>query len=123
MAKGKPIGEFSFKLSTITCIPGPAGSVLNQVVWEGTASGYGTVFTTLTFVGGPKSGTYSECGTAFLENGDGFNGIGQGTYESNGKNRWHTAGFMQISDGRRHASEGEIDLPSRSFKGTLFETN
>ena len=123
MAKGKAVGEFSFKMGTLTSIPGPAGSVLNQVTWEGTATGYGTVFTTLTFVGGPKSGTFSECGTAFLENGDGLNGIGQGTYESTGKNRWRTAGFMQISDGRRHASEGEIDLASRSFKGTLFESN
>ncbi len=123
MAKGKAVGEFSFKLAGITSIPGPAGSVLNQVNWEGTATQYGAVFTTYTFVGGPKNGTFSECGTAFLDNGDGLNGIGQGTYESNGKNRWHTAGFIQISDGRRLALEGEIDLASRSYKGTLFENN
>ena len=122
MASRKPVGEFSFKFITITCIPGPAGSVLNQTTWEGTASGFGAVFTTVTYVGG-KSGSYSECGTAFLDNGDGLSGIGQGTYESNGKNKWHTAGFMQISDGRRIASEGEIDLASRSWKGKLFEMN
>ena len=121
MASGKKIGEFSFKFTTITCSPGPAGSVLNQVTWEGTATGFGAVFSTVTYVGGPKSGTYSECGTAFLDNGDGLSGIGQGTYESTGKNRWRTAGFIQISDGRRLAGEGEIDLASRSYKGTLFE--
>ena len=40
---------------------------------------------------------------------------------STGKHRWRTEGFMQISDGRRIASEGEMDLASRSWKGTLFE--
>ncbi|MFZ0247520.1 hypothetical protein [Candidatus Binatus sp.] len=120
MASRKPTGEFSFKFTTITCSPGPAGSVLNQVTWEGKASGFGAVFTTVTYVGG-KSGSFSECGTAFLDNGDGLSGIGQGTYESTGKNKWHTTGFIQISDGRRIASEGEIDLASRSWKGKLFE--
>jgi len=91
------------------------------VTWEGTATGFGAVFTTVTFVGGPKSGTYSECGTAFLDNGDGLSGIGQGTYESTGKNKWHLAGIIQISDGRRLAGEGAIDLASRSYKGKLFE--
>ena len=52
---------------------------------------------------------------------DALTGIGQGTTESTGKHRWRTEGFMQISDGRRVASEGEMDLASRSWKGTLFE--
>lgn len=121
MASRKQIGEFSFKFITITCSPGPGGSVLNQTTWEGTATGFGAVFTTVTYVGGPKSGTYSECGTAFLENGDGISGIGQGTYESTGANKWRTQDFMQLSDGRRIASEGQIDLAARSWKGTLFE--
>jgi len=123
MALGKSIGEFSFKFTTMTNCPGPAGSVLNQFTWEGTATGFGAVFTTTTSVGGPKSGTFSECGTAYLDNGDGFSGIGQGTYESNGKNRWRTVDFIQISDGRRIAKEGEVDLASRSWKGKLFETS
>ncbi len=121
MASGKQIGEFSFKFTTFVNIPGPAGSVLIQVTWEGTATGFGTVFDTITYVGGPKAGTFSECGVAYLDNGDGLSGIGQGTYESTGKHRWHTEGFMQISDGRRIASEGEIDLAERSWKGKLFE--
>jgi len=121
MAAGKQIGEFSFKFITFVNIPGPAGDVLRQVTWEGTASGFGTVFDTVTFGGGSKAGTFSECGTAFMDNGDFLHGIGQGTYESNGKHRWRTAGFMQISDGRRITSEGEIDLAERSWKGKLFE--
>jgi len=118
MASGKATGEFSLKVVTS---PRPAGSVLSQVNWEGTATGFGAVFATATYVGGPKNGTFSECGTAYLDNGDGLSGIGQGTYESSGKHQWRTESCMQISDGRRIASEGEMDLASRSWKGTLFE--
>jgi hypothetical protein len=121
MASGKQIGEFSFKAITIGNSPGPAGSVLIHVNWEGTASGFGAVFSTATYVGGPKNGTFSECATAYLDNGDGLQGVGQGTYESTGKHKWRTAGFIQISDGRRITVEGEIDLAARSYKGKIFE--
>jgi len=120
MATGKQVGEFSFKFTTFINTPGPAG-VLRQVTWEGAATGFGTVFATVTYTGGSKAGTFSECGTAFLDNGDFLHGIGQGTYESNGKHRWHTTGFLQLSDGRRISGEGEIDLADRSWKGKLFE--
>jgi len=121
MATGKQIGEFSFKAITATFSPGPGGSVLNQVNWEGTATGFGAVFGTATYVGGPKNGTYSWCGTAYLDNGDAISAIGQGTYDSNGKHRWRTQGFVQISDGRIVASEAEIDLATRSWAGKMFE--
>ena len=121
MASGKQLGEFSLKAITATYSPGPAGSVLSQVNWEGTATGFGAVFNTATFVGGPKNGTFSECGIAYLDNGDGLTGIGQRTFESTGKHRWRTEGFIQISDGRRVATEGEMDLASRSWKGKISE--
>ncbi|HEY6298864.1 MAG TPA: hypothetical protein VIW95_04400 [Candidatus Binatus sp.] len=121
MPAGKKIGEFSFKFTTFINTPGPAGGVFRQVTWEGPATGFGAVFTTVTFDGSSKGGTYSECGTAFMDNGDFMHGIGQGTYESTAKHRWRTLGFMQLSDGRRMSSEGEIDLAERSWKGKLFE--
>ena len=62
MASGEVVGEFSFKVVTITNSPGPAGSVLIQVNWEGTATGFGAVFNTATFVGGPKNGTSVSVG-------------------------------------------------------------
>jgi hypothetical protein len=121
MSSGKAIGEFSLKGITGTYSPGPAGSVLEQWNWEGTSTEFGAVFATATYVGGPKGGTFNWCAVTYLDNGDSLTGIGQGTYESIGKHRWRTEGFAQISDGRRVASEGEIDLASRSWKGTLFE--
>jgi hypothetical protein len=121
MASGKQLGEFSLKAITATYSPGPAGSVLSQVNWEGTATGFGAVFGTATYVGGPKGGTFSYCAEAFLDNGDGLTGICQGTFESTSKHRWRTEGFIQISDGRRVATEGEMDLASRSWKGKISE--
>src|SRR5216683_1203553 len=109
MASGKQIGEFSFKFTTFVNSPGPAGDVHRQVTWEGTATGFGTVFDTVTFSGGSKAGTFSNCGTAFMDNGDFLHGIGQGTYESNGKHKWHTAGFMMAA-----GSLGGRDRPGRA---------
>ena len=121
MATGKALGEFSMKAITATYSPGPAGGVLSQVNWEGTATGFGAVFGTATFGGGPKGGSYSLCTEAFMDNGDIMTGIGQGTFETVGKHRWRTEGFMQLSDGRRIAGDGEIDLAARSWKGKLSE--
>jgi hypothetical protein len=121
MATGKALGEFSLKAITATYSPGPAGGVLSQVNWEGTATGFGAVFGTATYAGGPKGGSYSWCAAAYLDNGDAQTGVGPGTYESVGKHRWRTEGYIQLSDGRRVAGEGEMDLASRTWKGKIFE--
>jgi hypothetical protein len=47
MASGKATGEFSLKVVTS---PRPAGSVLSQVNWEGTGTGFAAVFNTVTYV-------------------------------------------------------------------------
>jgi len=75
---GKPIGEFSMKMITITNTPGPAGSLLIQVNFEGTATGFGSIFETATFIGGGKDGTFSIVGSAYMDNGEIVNGIVKG---------------------------------------------
>jgi hypothetical protein len=47
MASGKATGEFSLKVVTS---PRSAGSVLSQVNWEGTGTGFAAVFNTVTYV-------------------------------------------------------------------------
>lgn len=106
MASGKKVGEYSLKSITSTHTPGPGGSVLVQVNWEGTATGFGALHGTSVFAGGNRSGTFSWCSTAYLENGDGLTAIGHGTYESNGKNQWSTKTLVEISDGRRLSERG-----------------
>lgn len=120
MAKGKALGEYSMKTTSLTINPGPGGSTLIQGNFEGTASGFGTVFGTATFVGG-SSGTSDWCGVAYLDNGETNSATGKGRYESIGKHRWRTEGLLQTADGQTIVSEGEIDLATRSWKGKLFE--
>ncbi len=122
MAKGKSAGEYSLKFTSLTITPGPAESVITQGNCEGTATGLGTILGTGTFVGG-KSGTWSWCSQAYLDNGDQITAGGSGTYESSGKHRWRTAGIHPQSDGRELVSEGEIDLATRSWTGKLYENS
>jgi hypothetical protein len=121
MASGKPLLEFSLKMITFTHTLGPAGSILIQVNSEGTGTGFAAVFDTSTFVGGGKDGTYTTVGAAYLDNGEISNSVGQGSYESKGKHRWSTMSTIQLSDGRRLGTVGEIDLAARTWKGTLSE--
>jgi hypothetical protein len=122
MASGKQVGEFSLKAITLTFTPGPAGSTLVQVNYEGTATGFGAVLGTATYVSaGMKSGTWSWCAVAYLDNGDSVTGNGQGTIESSGRHKWHTLGSIQISDGRIVGIDGEVDLTARLWSGKLFE--
>src|SRR5260370_25399363 len=114
MASGKPIGEFSLKMVTQTNTPGPAGSVLVQVNFEGTGAGFGAIFDTSTFLGGGRDGTFSQVGSAYLDNGDVLTAVGQRTYESKVNHPWSTQSIIQISQGRRLSSTGQIDLAARS---------
>jgi hypothetical protein len=122
MTFGKQAGEYSFKSTSATITPGPAGSVLSQVNFEGTATGFGAVIGTATFVGG-KSGTFSWCAQGYPDNADSVTGIGQGTFESVARNKWSTSVISQISDGRAVGAKGEIDLATRSWTGTLYEVS
>lgn len=120
MAKGKLIGEFSLKFTSVTLSLGPAGSVITQGNCEGPVTAFGTVLGTIAFVG-TKTGTFSACWVAYLDDGEQRTGIGSGTFESSGKHRWRTQHVIQISDGTSVVNEGEIDLAARSWKGKNFE--
>ena len=120
MATGKPIGEFSMKSTSWTLRPGPAGCTLIDGNFEGTATGFGTILGTATFLVG-KIGTFTYCGAAFPDNGNIDTATGAGSYESVGKHRWRTVGTLQLMDGRALISEGEVDLATRSWNGKLFE--
>jgi hypothetical protein len=122
MALGKQIGEFSLKTTSLTLTPGPGGSVLVQGNFEGTSATFGAILRTGTFVSaGAKSGTFSVCAAAYLENGDSLTGNGQGTFESIGRHQWRTQELMHISDGRTFDIEGEMNLAERAWTGKIFE--
>jgi hypothetical protein len=120
MPIGKEIGDFSLK-STSTNYADEGGSV--SINCDGTATGYGTVLGTLTFRGEPgaQSGPLSWRGQGFLENGDTVAGVGKGAWESIGKHKWRTRLIVTTSDGRCHASEGQLDLKTRTLSGKMLE--
>jgi hypothetical protein len=111
MAAGKAIGEFLFKAVTR-----PRADELGM-----SFNGIRSSLSHCNLRRRPKGGTYSSRGAAYLDNGDSPTSIGHGTYESAGKHRWRTENFLQISDGRRIRGEGEIDLASRTWRGTMLE--
>ncbi|MBY0519044.1 MAG: hypothetical protein K2P79_01310 [Sphingomonas sp.] len=120
MAKGNEIGEFSHNSLSVTLLPGPAGATLHQANVEGTATGYGFVRGTATFVGSGKGGSYSALWAGFLEDGEVLSGTSAGSYESAGLHVWNTKEIVHVSDGTILHSEGVIDNAARTWKGKLY---
>jgi len=120
MAIGKEIGDFSFK-STSTSYAEDGSGV--QIDLDGTATGYGTVLGTLSLRSEPgaKAGSCSWRGQGFLENGEIVVGAGEGNWEEIGKHQWRTRMVVTTSDGGTHASDGQLDLASRTLKGKMLE--
>ena len=122
MAFGKEIGKFTFK--SVTTRYALEGSDV-EVNIDGTAEGYGTVLGTLTFKGEPgaKSGSLSWRGQAFLDKGDTVISSGEGVWQESGKHKWSTRLIVSGSDGSSHASEGLLDLKTRTLSGKMMEWN
>ncbi len=125
MATGKEIGDFSLKISSMTFVPGEGDGMVIQANCEGPLSGAGiegTVLGTATFEpAGAPQGTYDWCGASYLPHGDVITGTAHGSFHSVGANKWRTLGVNHLSDGRTVATEGEIELASRTWSGKLFE--
>jgi hypothetical protein len=119
MALGKELGDFKFKITSVAYAEDGAA----YINVDGTATGYGTVLGTVVARGEPgaKSGTVSWMGEGFLEDGSVVRGQGQGTYEECGRHQWRTRMLISVSNGDTIASDGRIDLASRSFSGKNLE--
>jgi hypothetical protein len=120
MAKGNEVASFSMKSTSATYTPGAGGSTVTSVNFEGTATGgFGTIAGTGVFVGA-KAGTLSYTGVAYMDNGETMFSHGSGSFESTGQHHWKTTGVMDLSDGSRMLSEGEIDLAERTWTGKVY---
>ena len=119
MAIGSVAGEFSLKATSVTYRVGAV-----EVNYDGSASGFGRVQGTMTFVvSAPeaKSGTCSWNGAAYMDNGEVQGGSAEGTWEEIGKHMWRVRGINYLTDGRSFATDGEVDLATDSYTGQLFE--
>ena len=124
MALSDPIGEFEFT-SRGSSISNPTGSGGGSITvdYQGTATGYGTVASSMTFTiqeAGAKSGTVSANNLAWLDNGDSMTGVARGVFNSSGTNTWRVRSMVVVSDGTVLLSEGEISLAEQSYKGKLY---
>ena len=124
MALGDPIGEFEFTSRGVTVSePSSSGGGSLKVDYEGPATGYGFVASTMTFTvpeAGAKSGTVTANNVAWLENGDSMGGTVSGVFESSGTNSWRVRGMVIVSDGTVLLSEGEVSLADRTYKGKMY---
>jgi len=68
-----------------------------------------------------KSGALSWRGQGFLDTGDTVTGAGEGTWEEIGKHKWRTRLIVTTSDGGCHASDGHLDLKTRTLSGKMME--
>lgn len=80
MSNKQPIGDFSLKAVTMTFTPGPAGSLVVQANFEGTATGFGAVMGTMNATpAGQPNGTFDFCVASYPDDGNSMTGIGRGT--------------------------------------------
>ena len=122
------IGEFSHKHTGSGYTKTAEGVIVGYSNWEGTATGFGTVFGTLSVPHGESGATSGSCtwiGQAFLDDGSSVTGEGEGTWQQvEGQHRWKLSfPVIEISSGGRLRSEGEIDLATRTFTGQLFDAD
>ncbi len=124
MALSDPIGEFEYTSRGLTVSdPGGGGAGSLQVDYEGTATGYGFVASTMTFTvqePGAKSGTVSANNVAWLENGDSMSAVSSGVFSESGTNTWRVRAMVIVSDGTVILSEGEVSLAERTYKGKMY---
>ena len=124
MTIGKAAGEFSMKSTSVTASFSANGGGANHVNLEGTATGFGTVIGTLTFLAdapGAKTGKVNWLGSGYLENGEILQGFGEGFYAESGKHKWRLRSILRISNGAVLLADGEVSLEGRTYKGTLHD--
>ena len=123
MVFSDPIGEFEFTSRGLTVSEPSGGGGSLQVDYEGLATGYGFVASTMTFTvqePGAKGGTVSANNVAWLENGDSMSGVSSGVFSESGTNTWRVRAMVIVSDGTVLLSEGEVSLAERTYKGKMY---
>ena len=123
------LGKFSLEHVSNVYTQDESGQISNHTNWKGTSDVAGTVYGTLIF--GPnelmemndnlEGGSVKWIVQAFLENGSTLAGVGEGEWSKKpGEHIWKVDYVIQISDGTKIRSVGEIHLDSLVFSGTDY---
>ena len=123
------IGEFSLAFTGGEQEKTDSGGIRVISHWEGTATGFGTVFGTLTVdLSFDKidatSGACSWVALAYLPDGGRAGGFSEGTWtQHEGRNAWSLTLTGEASTGQKIRSEGEIDLAARTYSGKMYDAS
>ena len=123
------VGTFELEHICNTYTTDPNNEVTNHTNWRGTAEGYGTVYGTLTFAPTPLSqmddklegGEVRWTGQGFNEDGTAAAATGAGTWTKvSGKHAWKVEYILELNDGSKIKSIGEIELATLKFTGVNY---
>lgn len=121
-----PIGEYNFKNTGIVMNKTADGQVQQVVTYEGSATGFPTVFASLIFTmslsdAGANSGSCSFVGRGILDDGSFVAGLGEGTWERIGNElRGSVSLVHEVSDGQKIRTEGVLDHNAGTFSGQMY---
>lgn len=123
------IGTFELEHVTNTYTTSEGNMVTNHTNWKGTAEGYGAVFGTLTFepqhlsalTESTDGGAVRWTGQGFLEDGTQAAATGVGTWKKDPDGHlWHIEYILDLHDGSKIRSVGQIALTTLKFTGTNY---
>lgn len=118
------LGEFAHRHLGNSYTAREGGGLVVNSSWEGTATGYGTVFGTLIFQveDGAAGGGVQWVGQAYPPDTDFVNANGSGTWaQVEGAHRWAISiPVIVVSNGDRVRCEGQVDLATRTFTGQMY---
>ena len=123
MPIGNEIASFTSNITSMTKSTDSAGNHTFVMNVEGEVSGgwSGPVVGTITGTTQDfQTGTYTADYAVYLTDGSVVTGVGSGTFGSTGNHAWQVNGTTKASDGSRAASEGTLELASRSYNGKLM---
>ena len=123
------IGTFELEHICNTYTADEKNEITNHTNWRGTAEGYGTVFGTLTY--SPialgemdeklEGGEVRWTGQGFLEDGSSAAATGVGTWKKDPAGHvWHMDYVLELNDGSKIRSVGQIELATLKFTGTNY---
>ena len=123
MPTGNEIGTWSMDVTSITIVPGEGDAESPQINVEGTATLDGNeerVIGTLTLFPNieASTGRWDWCSRSFSENSTRV-AKGGGFFVRDG-NQTHCRGTISGSDGVNFATEGALDVVTRTFSGKAY---
>ena len=123
------IGEFSLKHAGNTYAKAEDGEIARFINFDGTATGFGAVFGTLCIKTpfselAATSGSCTWIAQAYPDDKTTLGGVGEGTWEQvEGDHKWKIVVDVDITNGDKHHSEGEIDLQTLMFTGKIYSVD